>query len=129
MRGHNYTGETNIHGVKCLSQANGRMSCVCACGAQFDTTVGNFTITHGCKACRANAQRKRVQDERRRDRGEIANDSNSIGSGGKRGRPSNDMIQEELKYLDPRAMWKRICERHYRRESNITDIAERRRSE
>lgn len=128
MRNHDYTGETNTHGVKCLSQKGDRVYCVCACGAHFDTSVGNFDRTHGCKACRDIARRKRVNENRRLAYEERANNSESIGRGGKRGRPSTEMMQEELNWLEPTAMWRRICERHRNRESDISEIASRRRS-
>ena len=49
----------------------------------------------------------------------------------KPGRPAKgeDEDQRGLESLDPAAIWQRISERHWKRESDISQIAERRKSE
>lgn len=46
-----------------------------------------------------------------------------------KGSQAKDKYKFAFEVLDPQAMWQRICERHRKGESDISELAERRKSE
>lgn len=112
----------NRYGVRRVSQEGRRVDCVCACGAHFSTTPENFPRVRGCEACRHAAKLQWQRDN-------YVPHPEDIGH--RKGRPpkGEDEDQRGLESLDPAAIWQRIRERHWKRESDISQIAERRKSE
>lgn len=104
-----HTGETNQHGVFCVSKAEGVYECVCQCGQKF--FCKNFIQVIGCKRCRTLHARKRVQDFR------------EIEKIIKRREVPEEQNQCSLSILNPKKMWERICKRHRDWETDISTIA------
>lgn len=105
-----YLGQTNKNGVTCIAEESlymcARITLRCPCGREFTTTRVQFTCIRGCPECRKDMDH----------------------TGRPVGRPPEpDDI--DTKQFSPEAIWKRICERHWKRESDISQIAERRKSE
>lgn len=102
-----YLGQTNKNGVLCIaeesSQMPARITLRCPCGKEFTTTRVQFTRIRGCPECRMD------MDHTYRPVGRP---------------PEPDNI--DTKHFNPAEIWKRICQRHWDRESNIDEIAESR---
>lgn len=102
-----YLGQTNKNGVLCIAegstQMTARITLRCPCGKEFTTTRVQFTCIRGCPECR------RAMDRSDRPVGRP---------------PEPDDI--DTKQFNPAAIWKRICQRHRERETNIDEIAESR---
>ena len=112
----------NRYGVRRVSQEGRCVDCVCACGTHFSTTPENFPRVRGCEACRHAAKLQWQRDNYAPHPVDIWH---------RKGRPpkGEDEDQCGLESLDPAAIWQRIRERHWKRESDISQIAERRKSE
>lgn len=113
----------NRYGVRRVSQEGRRVDCVCACGTHFSTTPENFPRVMGCEACRHAAKLQWQRDNYAPHPVDMWHR--------KPGRPPKDESKDQcgLESLDPAAIWQRIRERHWKRESDISPIAERRKSE
>lgn len=108
----------NRYGVRRVAQEGRRVDCVCACGTPFSTAISNFYRVHGCDACcRAANQAKKAQWRR-----------DHYVPHPRKGSQTKDEGKFAFEVLDPQAIWQRICERHRKRESDISQIAERRKS-
>lgn len=112
----------NRYGVRRVSQEGRRVDCVCACGTPFSTTPENFTRVRGCEACRHAAKLQWQRDNYVPHPVDIWHRKGRLPKG-------EDEDHRGLESLDPQAMWQRICERHRKGESNISELAERRKSE
>lgn len=109
----------NQYGVKLIARDGTRVDCVCACGTTFSTTPVNFSRVHGCDACcRAANQAKKAEWQR-----------DHYVPHPRKGSQAKDKYEFAFELLDPQAMWQRICERHRKGESDISELAERRKSE
>ena len=100
-------GLTNQYGITCLNQHGRYIDCVCKCGEHFETTTVNFDKSHGCSKCRHENKVNVYHDYLK----------------GKRGRPRIEDDRPDVSILNPDSIWKRICERHRNGETDITDIA------
>lgn len=102
-----YLGQVNKNGVLCLAEESTRMlariTLRCPCGKEFTTTRVQFTCIRGCPECR------RAMDR----------------SGMPVGRPPEPDDIDTTQF-NPAAIWRRICQRHWNRETNIDEIAETR---
>ena len=105
----NFVGRVNRSGARCTAHYGHTCECVCACGEPFNVVPGAFWRVSGCPKCR--------EDRRGSQRGYY------------KGRSSGDRDQMSVLELEPAAMWRRICERHRSGESDIGEIAARRRPE
>lgn len=105
----------NRYGVRRVSQEGRRVDCVCACGTHFSTTPVNFPRVRGCEACRHAAKLQWQRDH--------------YVPHPRKGSQAKDKYKFAFELLDPQAMWQRICERHRKGESDISELAERRKSE
>lgn len=105
----------NQHGVKLVARDGTRVDCVCACGTHFSTTPENFPRVRGCEACRHAAKLQWRRDH--------------YVPHPRKGSQAKDKYKFAFEVLDPQAMWQRICERHRKGESDISELAERRKSE
>ena len=111
----------NQYGVKLVARYETRVACVCARGTHFSTAISNFSRVHGCDACcRAANQVKKAQWRR-----------DHYVPHPRKGSQTKDEGKYKFasEMLDPQAMWQRICERHRKGESDISELAERRKSE
>lgn len=110
----------NQYGVKLVARDGTRAACVCACGTPFSTTISNFSRVHGCDACCCAAnQAKKAQWKR----------DHYVPHPRKGSQVKDDEDKFAFEVLDPQAIWQRICERHRKGESDISALAERRKSE
>lgn len=104
-----YLGQTNENGVTCIAEEStqmlARITLRCHCGKEFATTRVQFMRIRGCPECRMDMDRKYW----------------SVGRP-----PEPDDI--DTKQFNPAAIWKRICQRHWDRETNIDKIAESRKA-
>lgn len=116
-----YTGQENGHGVVCLHSYNGTHTCRCACGGTFKCS--NFTRIISCPVCR----RRRLNANQNAKRN--AEKPREPGSVRWRGLSDREPSADPLATLSPAAMWKRICERHRKRETAIDEIAWRRKGD
>jgi hypothetical protein len=102
-----YLGQTNKNGVTCIAEEStqmlARITLRCPCGKEFATTRVQFMRIRGCPECR------KCMDNTGRPVGRP---------------PLPDDI--DTKQFNPAAIWKRICQRHWDRETNIDEIAESR---
>lgn len=110
--------ELNQYGVKLVAREGTRVDCVCACGTPFSTRLCNFPRVHGCDACR-HAANNAAKLQWRRDH-YVPHPRKSSQA------KSEDEFTFEV--LDPVAMWRRICARHFKRESDISSIAMQRKT-
>lgn len=107
MKQVNFVGRVNRYGARCVAHYGHTCECICACGEPFNVVPGAFCRVAGCLKCRKNRTQREYYKEQAFD--------------------SRD--QMSVLELEPAAMWRRICERHRSGESDIGEIAARRRSE